>query len=805
MTRRFSGLILTATLLVPVSATAELPLPNPAAIREYRGGVVKSPDTRGDPIDAWETALVAALATMPPDHAAAALAPRFDLTETQMRELVRLWLFAATETPGLDAGKAQTAELRKRLIALVAATHRAPLALEVAASILSGDFECDDTAFAPLLAGTTDPAVDAWRIAHAGRDCAALIARFAAVAPDRAMPALLAVATNDDWLPADARLALLSYIISPAGLARIDAPHRDGVRLYFTHGYLVALLKAGLGERATALFDSLPPAERDALIARRVGDIHAEADGLPIALTDYTVHVEGDTQALRTGLAAAYALAGRTADAEALLATLRAASIARDCEELIDLNGHTRPCPPAASGTAEGAADTALLEQLLIHPNDDPYPIAENYYGSGHGTVTDGVMAELACKVFAEPGYQSLCAKARDITRGSIEGDYLSRDARDTAEAIIAAAHIPGDAEARQAFAAALAPVVARGASMLAWSGRADQPAIDPVPPPFAEHPIPLAERGIAEASAWPKIFARLPDGYQPVRIARDGQRVAVISVSQNYDPTGEVSRGGYWVHLSDDGGKSWQRPLYTGLAEHFPYDVVSDAKLPLFDGDTLNIAVAVRLLDTRSISYPPVALRIRRRTDNLYLAVPIADLTRDSDGDGLTDLAARHLLLAPDPAGTAYVVGHDDDLCTPEAAATAAPRVSMLTRIFGTHTGALIEPADRKPGALLAGILSGQRDPTSADRPILVSGTPADYACLHPDRLMIVYDQAQLARLRRMTPDFHAVDLPPIIFNRARTRGYAVWSTGWSGGTTRLTREAGGGWKLEEISSWIS
>ncbi len=764
MTGRFNALFLGAALLLPTAAGAELPLPKASAIKEYRDDVVKSPDTRGDPIDAWEAALVDSLATSPPDRAAAALAPRFGLAETQMRELVRLWLFARTQVPGIDSSKAQTAELRNRLIALVAATNRAPLALEAAASILSGDFDCDEAAFAPLLAGTADPAADAWRIAHAGRDCAALVGRFTAVAPDRAMPALLTIATNDDWLRTDARLALLSYIISPAGQARIDAPHRDIVRLYFTHAYLVTLIKAGLGDRAAALFDTLPVAERDTLIARRFAGIHAEV----------------------------------------IFAAARAATARNDCVEL-DAQDKEKPCPAHESADVEGSAGLALLEQLLHHPDHDPYLIAENLYGSGHGAVTEGVAADLACKVFAEPGYRVLCDNARDSTRSAIEGAFLDQRDHDIAERIIAAAHIPGDAAARQSFAAALAPVIAAGKGSVRGARWADQPAIDPLPSPFAEHPIPVAQRGTVPAGTWPKAFARLPDGFEPVRIGRAGMRVAVISLSQNYDPTGEVSNGGYWVHLSDDGGKSWRRPLYTGLAEHFPYDVVPDARLPLFDGDTLNIAVAVRLLDTRSITYPPVALQIRRRADNIYLAVPIADLARDSDGDGLTDLAARHLLLAPDPAGTAYVVGRRDGPCPPAAAATAEPRMKILTQIFGTHSGALIEPADRKPGDMFAGLVAGQRDATSADRPILVSGAPEDYTCLNPDRLMIVYDQTQLARLRQMTPDFHAVDLPPIIFNRARTRGYVVWSTGWSGGTTRLTRDEKGGWKLEEISRWVS
>ena len=98
----------------------------------------------------------------------------------------------------------------------------------------------------------------------------------------------------------------------------------------------------------------------------------------------------------------------------------------------------------------------------------------------------------------------------------------------------------------------------------------------------------------------------------------------------------------------------------------------------------------------------------------------------------------------------------------------------------------------------------AAHRDPNSVDRPMFLLGDPADFACLQTDRMMIVYSEADISRLRRMTPDFHAVSLSKVVFNRAHDRGYVSWSTGWSGGTDRL-RLVNGEWVLEEISSWIT
>jgi len=62
-----------------------------------------------------------------------------------------------------------------------------------------------------------------------------------------------------------------------------------------------------------------------------------------------------------------------------------------------------------------------------------------------------------------------------------------------------------------------------------------------------------------------------LPDGFELVRAERAGHRAVAVSVSHTYDPTGEVSQGGYWMHVSQDGGRHWDRPLYTACPTASP------------------------------------------------------------------------------------------------------------------------------------------------------------------------------------------------------------------------------------------
>lgn len=106
-------------------------------------------------------------------------------------------------------------------------------------------------------------------------------------------------------------------------------------------------------------------------------------------------------------------------------------------------------------------------------------------------------------------------------------------------------------------------------------------------PPPFAERPVITADHTPATVAALAAVgLASLPPGFQLIRAERQGSRAVAISVSQALDPTGEVSRGGYWVHLSTDRGRHWARSMYTGLAERFPYVVEKRSPAVLLVGE---------------------------------------------------------------------------------------------------------------------------------------------------------------------------------------------------------------------------
>jgi hypothetical protein len=485
--------------------------------------------------------------------------------------------------------------------------------------------------------------------------------------------------------------------------------------------------------------------------------------------------------------AAALALAGRSAEARDVLDLITTGPERDEARACLD---HARSDCPVEIGK-DVSWGTLVVDQLLDHPNDDPYVLIENASLSFSGRSA-GVV-EALCRLLTKPDEAGDCEEAREIAASSNEPE--SNDAADRALWAAIAAAGGKRFEASRSRYAALRP------SRSAHIAKAGPPrgSVEPAPVPFKELPITGALKKTTEASLGdPASFAALPRGFSLIRREKHGQRAVAVSISTRFDPNGEVSGGGYWVHISDDGGKHWNTPLYTGLAEHFPYIVPAKSRLPMLAGDRLHLEVQEALIDTASISYPPVGMRISRKRSGIYLDIPIADLEKDSDGDGLTDIAARHLLLdGKEHKTTPYIVGLDNGCSAPVADTTLA-RLEILKKLFDVEGRALIEAPDSKgPGGW-------RRAQPSGKPPIFLRGNPDDWRCVTLDRPMIVYSDADQERLRRFSPDFQLIELPPIRWNRNRKRGFVNWNTGWAGGTYRLTR-AGEGWKLESISEWIS
>ena len=822
MRRTWIGVI--AGLLASTSAAAQgLPTTakDVASVRE------SGPTRRSYPqasVDAWERDLRAGLAHGSAESAADTVAERYGLSQAEMRGLADAWIIARARRYATREDQSWKQRVRSDLLALLPSARHRPLGLVIAAETLDAMDDCSADDFDALLKGSADRAADAYVIANAA-PCGGNFTRAVLAGRERAMPALIRSANWGSLTPRQV-LPLYAWLTSPAALARIDAADRPALSAILWQRYIELLLRTGLNSRALALLDAMPAEMRARVLAphdtplgmvtvdgiamsfrgeggsETMGSVTADkleeaADmldgGKPGAPPPVLVSTRSSAPIL--AVANALAMANRTAEAGALLDTLPGLAAARAtslCLYRQEDRGWDK-CP----GSNDLPMDALVLDHLLYHDGDDPYAIAEVLVRS-HAIGTPAA-AEIDCRVFPADQFPGICAGRRKATRFDDQLDEsMEPDEAVRGEAVLAQV-IPGFAALRDGLVAEVMAAQVGAPDTRSWTHE----SVTPVTPGFAEHPLPAGYAGAAGAPP-PKGLAKLPDGFELVRAERAGRRAIAISVSQTYDPTGEVSRGGYWVHLSEDGGAHWQRPLYTGLADRFPYVVAGQSRLPLLAGDTLNLAVDVAEIDTASITYPPVGLRTSRREKGLYLEIQLAALQRDSDGDGLTDIAAHHLLIdhARTDGGTPFVIGSDlGASCTAPQSPDRAARIAVLGKLFDPSGAAIVEPADRPAGEIGTGWKSAGAAP---GQPLFLLGDPKDYACIRAGRPMIVYREADIAAIRRFTPDFHVMDVPPIIFDRARDRGYVTWSAGWTGGTYRL-RLVKGQWVFDELSSWIS
>ncbi len=329
------------------------------------------------------------------------------------------------------------------------------------------------------------------------------------------------------------------------------------------------------------------------------------------------------------------------------------------------------------------------------------------------------------------------------------------------------------------------------------------------------EYPLPPALRWTG-----PRGAARIPvqaraalAGFFIVRYSASGALAAAISLSQVVDPTGEVSGGGYWLHLSRDGGKTWGQPLYLALQQYEPYDVVTNSHLPLLNGRKLQIEVEVKEVDPSKVMFPPIALRTQRTARDLYIELPLDEIERDSDGDGLTDLLEEKLHTNPFDADTDHDGLSDavdplpqvSDL-DPPIADSEVVRLALQS-IFGYDSAAIPtggpHPA-AKPPSTIQDLLTAAAAPRGKRPTVLfLEGQKALFRGLTLPNTTIILSDAEVRQDQRRYGLFYPV-LFQLWFNHAHTKAYVLWSASWTGGTLTFTKE-GGHWQKPEASGWIT
>ena len=721
---------------------------------------------------------------------------------------------------GLDSEAEDRAWRQRRRDLGAALLERAPRSLAVfdAVAMHIGWIEerCDTAGLSRVIGGFS--AAEARRMADE-HYCPGLFGAWLEANPKDAVAAVHAWRLMD-WHPVD-EVALSGVFWARAQAA--TGPHADDQRAAALAAHVEMLLFAGLIDEALAAIDRAPAAVRDRALSGEALDTGFEV-------------LDGELRPdPRANLALARWLKGDVAAAERLHRALTPkvdpiASVAMLHALPQDARGSMVRAVVLAP--PEAKVGYAVLRQDFGDGNDDDVRLSgvslpEDLEGLAFARYLERAgMTEDAAEVLSHaypaggPAYHGR------------NGDGLAR--------IFAAVGPDFDRErARwaEAYAAAQrrrATEVARLVGAPAAMGAPREPTGRPR---FAEHKVPTeflrpkpapgadvedddanAESSVAEDDAEDQSS---PVDVPVLRRAQRGDLVVLVTASQDFDPVGEVSPGGYWVHVSQDGGRTWRERLYTGLQVMRPYTVVLDSRLPLLRGDTLELEVEVNEIDDRTVTFPPIGVGIKRHEDGLFLEIPLAALRADRDHDGLTDIAEDRLGLdpdSPDSDGDRLVDGSDPLPNVAHATASERARImaAVLAAIAGFDENAIVTaPAGSRSGAksgdafdlMIAQTIAGKDlRKLDSEHTMMVGGSPADFAGLMPDRRVMVYGRDQVEVLERAYGDFYPLSIGPVILSPDRKEAVVEWSAGWTGGGLRLVRDRKGRWTVKDrLSEWIT
>jgi len=99
----------------------------------------------------------------------------------------------------------------------------------------------------------------------------------------------------------------------------------------------------------------------------------------------------------------------------------------------------------------------------------------------------------------------------------------------------------------------------------------------------------------------------------------------------------------GYWLTFSANNGQEWTPPLYTGLVEGEPYDVLPYVHFPLIEMGNIRLESLLKGSPANDTADKIV----------IFLNIPLDALRRDSDSDRLTDIMEERLLTDPNNPDT--------------------------------------------------------------------------------------------------------------------------------------------------------
>lgn len=273
------------------------------------------------------------------------------------------------------------------------------------------------------------------------------------------------------------------------------------------------------------------------------------------------------------------------------------------------------------------------------------------------------------------------------------------------------------------------------------------------------------------------------------------------LKISQDYDPTGEVPAAGLWLirtAIADGSSRSY----YLGIKEHNPFELV-DTQDPLVSDGQFRLHVRRAQIDTQRITFPPIGLEFQSDGKRMQLNAALDDIIRDSDTDGLTDLAEQQLLLDPRNADTDGDGIADADDSLPNVAFEAVP--TLRRSAFAQALNHILGEPDRALSALVPGSTTFVKRQRTDERTLYLVADPDDLAGISSRQRIVVLPQHLDRALLRKHPSF-SIFMPMHLSLKMLDDRHAEieYSSGWAGGTLALDLRDGA-WRIGSLTQWVT
>jgi hypothetical protein len=306
-----------------------------------------------------------------------------------------------------------------------------------------------------------------------------------------------------------------------------------------------------------------------------------------------------------------------------------------------------------------------------------------------------------------------------------------------------------------------------------------------PLPQWWIEKPLPdsIPPWQSSDAKQTPPRGAQLPVPRDAVLRyeERNGER-AIVYRSTEYESPRATEAAGIWFAKTTRG--AWDRALYLGLQQDFPYAATPASRLPMLEGSRLRLEVRKPEI-TRRGPFTPMPLVEKCSANGLYLEFNLAVLATDRDGDGLTDVVERHLGLdftRADTDGDGVADGQDP-LPLMRFRRTDGRTDRLARMILSERVGWKPQPAlvgvtptlDQVKASLPGG---GTQSPFT-DTQFLVAD-PAMFAGVATPFRLIVYSPADIAALDRGGAAFSPAYVTHVFSSPAGTRHHVMTEGGW-------------------------